>query len=217
MSGQDTSLVEKLKKVGGNVVKLMGIPITEKQMESLSAFFKEDTKGVSDALEKFSQALSRIGDEVALYTEEQRKTSQLALAVKMGLQSVLEWGNLIAQGKPPSDLTTKIQQKTEELDQSIQAEQIRFGRVLQQRVDLTTFFQQLSVKSPMDYYKDGKACTLKKDWVGAKENFLKYQYLVEAKINNKLPESLDKQEFKDPYEDQHCEYLEVCQKKLMTN
>jgi len=50
--------------------------------------------------------------------------------------------------------------------------------------------------------------------VGSKENFLKYQYLVEAKINNKLPESLDKQEFKDPYEDQHCEYLEVCQKKI---
>jgi len=146
-------------------------------------------------------------------TKNKKKASPLGLDVKVALKEAIEWGTLVSQGKIPEDLVVNIKKKTSELDQSIQAEQIRLGRVTEQKLDLAQFFAKLQVKKPMDYYNDGKMAIVKKQWLVAKENFLKYQYFANAKRYNNLPKELEGIELKDPHDDKHLEYLEVIQKK----
>jgi len=114
----------------------------------------------------------------------------------------------------PPDLVKRIQQMSEELDQSIQAEQIRFGREVEKKVDVLAFYAKLSIQSPMDYYTNGKVAIVDREWIVAKDNFLKYQYFVEAHLSKKLPQGLGDIKLKDPHEDKHLEYLELIHNKM---
>jgi len=193
----------------------VGVPVsTLEPVESLFKVGDGEQKECLNALEGLTLALERIQKELDDYNEEQKKASPLGLDVKVALKEAIEWGTLVAQGKIPEDLVVNIKRKTSELDQSIQAEQIRLGRITEQKLDLTQFFSKLQVKKPMDYYNDGKMAIVKKQWLVAKENFLKYQYFANAKRYNNLPKELEGIELKDPHDDKHLEYLEVIQKKL---
>lgn len=91
---------------------------------------------------------------------------------------------------------------------------IRFGCAIEKKVDLTQFFAKLNAKKPMEYYSDGKISLVKKDWADAKRQFLAYQCYADARRQKTLPPELEKLEMRDPYEDQHLEYLEYLQRKL---
>jgi len=143
-----------------------------------------------------------------------KKKSQLSVDVKTALVGVYEWSSLVDKGQFPKDLVANLNRKTDQLDESIQAEQLRFGRVLDGKVNLVTFFQKLNVKSPLDYYNAGKYLLKERQWLKAKDEFLAYQKFADAKRHNKLPKDLGDVQVKDPHEDKHLEYLEYIQKQI---
>jgi len=134
--------------------------------------------------------------------------------VKTALFGVYEWSALVAPGPVPKDLVANLNKKTDQLDESIQLEQLRFGRVLDTKVNLVTFFQKLIVKSPLDYYNAGKYLLKERQWLKAKDEFLAYQKFADAKRHNQLPKDLGDVQVRDPHEDKHLEYLEYIQKQI---
>jgi len=208
---------EKVAKVGNRIINHAFDPI--KGLENKLVALK---KGIDQAkereyqetIERLAVILERVSKELDDYNDDQKARSQLTVAVKVLFTDMETWATLINSGKPPQDLIQTIKRRIEDLDSSVQGEQLRFGRDIDNKLDVSNFFTKLGTKKPMEYYTDGKALLQQKKWVDAKTNFLRYQSYADAKRRNKLPKELENLEIKDPYEDQHLEYLEFAQKKL---
>jgi len=138
----------------------------------------------------------------------------LAVDVKTCLVAVYEWTALVERNAYPPDLVKSLKKKTDELNESIQAEQLRFGLRIDNEVGLVAFYAKLASKTPLDYYNSGKYLLTEKKWLQAKDEFLAYQKFADAKQANKLPRELGEVILKDPREDKHLEYLEYLQKKI---
>jgi len=207
----------RVKKVMDTLVDRFSLPIQgiEKTLKLVIKGAGEgEQRAMQEALERLGGVLEHIDQELSAYSEDQKGRSQLSVAVKVVGTSLTEWASLVESGKPPKDLVQNIQKKIDELDACIQGEQIRFGCAIEKKVDLTQFFAKLNAKKPMEYYSDGKRSLVKKEWADAKRQFLAYQCYADARRQKTLPPELEKLEMRDPYEDQHLEYLEYLQRKL---
>jgi len=215
MSGTKDGTV-RVKKVMDTLVNRLSLPIQgiEKTLKSVLKGAGEDEQKMNEALERLGGVLEHIDHELSAYSEDQKAKSQLSLTVKVVGTSLTDWASLVDSGKPPKDLVQNIEKKIEELNQALQAEQIRFGCAIEKKVNLTQFFANLNAKKPMEYYGDGKRSLVTKNWEDAKKQFLAYQCYADARRQKTLPPELEKLEMRDPHEDQHLEYLEYVQKKL---
>jgi len=214
----ERSVTNHFTKIGESLIKLGLVP-AQKVIPLLTNLWKgssaqKEKKEAQEALENFMKSLERIATEIEQYDDDQKKKSQLSVDVKTSLVTVYDWAALVDKGHFPQDLVKTLQKKTELLDESIQAEQLRFGRDIDKKVNLVTFFAKLNVKSPLDYYNAGKYLLKERQWLKAKDEFLAYQKFADAKRQNKLPKDLGDIQVKDPHEDKHLEYLEYIQKQI---
>jgi len=217
MSGEDT-FFGKFSKVTKSLQKLGLLP-TEKVVTVINGLWKgsssqKEAKEIQEALERFIHAVERIALEIEQYTDDQKKKSQLAVDVKTSLVAIYEWSDLVEKKRYPPDFVKTLQKKTDDLNESIQAEQLRFGRKVDSELNLVAFYQRLSAKQPLEYYNNGKFLITQQQWLQAKENLLAYQKFADGKLQNKLPSELGDVKVKDPHEDKHLEYLEFAQKKM---
>jgi len=173
----------------------------------LSASDKKKAEQVRQNLERYLEAITKAYDTIKGYTREQQEKSKLWSEVNLGFVACERWMQNVKIGREPRDLEASLVRKTGRLQSYIILEALELLSDVSKEYERQINQAKLSgdVKHPLVYYEKGRDLMYQNKWYDAKQEFLRYEALLEV----------DQKRCRKPADDNCYYYLSYCQEQII--